>query len=123
MMHTSRTVQRTNIDVFTAIAHPVRRRILDVLAYGEQSVNSLAAPFALTRPAISQHLRVLLEAGLVSIHQKGREHWYQLQPDHLQEVQEWLCQYERFWNQKLQTLETYLAAFPGEDEAAPPSVS
>lgn len=118
MVRTSRTAQRVNADIFTAIAHPVRRHILDVLKDGEQCVNGLATPFALTRPAISQHLRVLLEAGLVSIHHRGRKHWYQLQPEQLQEVHEWLGQYEQFWNQKLQTLGTYLAACPGDDEAS-----
>ncbi|HEY3610937.1 MAG TPA: metalloregulator ArsR/SmtB family transcription factor, partial [Pseudonocardiaceae bacterium] len=67
-------------DVYAAIADPTRRRILDLLATEERSVTDLAAPFRMRRPAVSQHLRVLREAGLVSEHRSGRQRIYQLEP-------------------------------------------
>jgi DNA-binding transcriptional ArsR family regulator len=109
-----KTVQRADADVFTAIAHPIRRRLLDLLAEGERPVGRLAEPFDTTRPAISQHLRILLDAGLVSEHRHGRERRYQLQPERLREVQAWLRQYERFWVQKLGALGAYLDAMETE---------
>ena len=99
-----KSVQQIDSDVFTAIAHPVRRQILDMLAAGDLPVSGIAAPFAATRPAISQHLRVLLDAGLVSEQRFGRERVYRLQPDKLAEAQRWLNKYERFWRDKLAKL-------------------
>ena len=107
-MITHKTVQHANADVFTAIAHPVRRQILDLLVNGEQPVKQLAERFTLTRPAISQHLRVLLDTGLVAEHRVGRENRYQLRAERLREVDMWLRHYERFWPLKLQALGTYL---------------
>ena len=104
----TKAVQHANADVFTAIAHPVRRRLLDMLATDEQSVKDLAEPFALSRPAISQHLRILLDVGLVSESRKGRERRYQLHAERLAEVRQWLRRYERFWQKRLEALGTYL---------------
>jgi DNA-binding transcriptional ArsR family regulator len=104
----TKAIQQANIDVFTAIAHPVRRKLLDMLAIDEQSVKDLAEPFALSRPAISQHLRILLDVGLVSEHRKGRERHYHIHAERLYEVRQWLQQYERFWQQRLGALGTYL---------------
>lgn len=101
-------VQQGDADVFAAIAHPVRRRLLDTLAEGERPVRALAEPFAMSRPAISQHLRILLDAELVTERRVGRERRYRLQPERLAEVQQWLRRYERFWRQRLDALATYL---------------
>src|SRR5438874_2209473 len=98
MLRVNKMVQHADADVFTAIAHPVRRRILDLLVHGEQPVKRLAEAFTLTRPAISQHLRILLDTGLVAEHRVGRENRYRLQPDRLLEVDRWLRHYERFWS-------------------------
>lgn len=95
-------------EVFVAIAHPVRRALLDRLSSGEQAVNALAAPFPISRPAISQHLRVLREAGLVEERTAGREHRYRLRPEQLWVVRDWLRTYERFWRQRLEALGEYL---------------
>ncbi len=95
-------------DVFAAIAHPLRRQILDMLVTGEQPVKQLAAPFDVSRPAVSQHLRILLDAGLVSERRDGRERLYRLQPEHLRTVQAWLSTYERFWRDNLIALGDYL---------------
>lgn len=104
----SKTVQHADADVFTALAHPVRRQILDRLVTGEESVTQLAAPFAMTRPAISQHLRILKDVGLVTEEQHGREHYYRLQPQRLSEIRDWLQKYDRFWSNHLKDLGTYL---------------
>jgi DNA-binding transcriptional ArsR family regulator len=97
-------------DVYTAIADPTRRRILDLLAQAEQSVTELAAPFEMSRPAVSQHLRVLREAGLVSEHRSGRQRIYQLEPAGLREVDLWLASYQRFWRNRFAALGEYLDA-------------
>ena len=102
-----------SVDVFQAIAHPTRRRLLDELVDGEASVNTLAAPFTMSRPAVSQHLRILREAGLVAERRVGRERIYRLQPEPLRQVDDWVRRYERFWSHKLGALGDYLE---GDDE-------
>ena len=104
----TKTVQHADADIFTAIAHPVRRQILDQLLGGEQSVTRLAEPFGMSRPAISQHLRVLRDVGLVAEQRHGRERQYRLQPERLYEVRAWMQKYERFWRSHLATLGDYL---------------
>ncbi|GCE09981.1 ArsR/SmtB family transcription factor [Dictyobacter aurantiacus] len=104
----TKTIQHADTDVFAAIAHPVRRKLLDMLAVHEHSVKDLAEPFDLSRPAISQHLRILLDVGLVSEYRQGREHRYQLHAEHLSEVSHWVQQYERFWHKRLDALGKYL---------------
>jgi DNA-binding transcriptional ArsR family regulator len=95
-------------DVFEAIASPVRRQILDLLREGDRPVHELAASFAMTRPAVSQHLRVLREAGLVTEARAGRERIYQLQPAPLGEVADWTAHYERFWRSRARRLASLL---------------
>jgi DNA-binding transcriptional ArsR family regulator len=101
-----------SVDVFEAIAHPVRRDLLDQLVNGERSVSDLARPFAVSRPAISQHLRVLREAGLVTERKVGRQRLYQLQAAPLSHVSEWARKYERFWPERLDALGEYLEEQP-----------
>jgi DNA-binding transcriptional ArsR family regulator len=103
-----KTTQHADSDVFAAIAHPVRRQLLDALSQSDRSVTQLAEPFQMSRPAISQHLRVLLEAGLVSERRAGRERRYALQAERLLEVQRWLHTYRRFWPTRLEALGRYL---------------
>ncbi|HEV8373567.1 MAG TPA: metalloregulator ArsR/SmtB family transcription factor [Actinomycetota bacterium] len=103
-----KTVQRATEDVFTAIAHPLRRELLNLLAGGEHTAGQLAAPFAVTRPAVSQHLRVLLDAGLVRERRDGRERRYRLDPDRLTVVRDWLASHERLWRLRLHALGDYL---------------
>jgi DNA-binding transcriptional ArsR family regulator len=101
-------------DVYAAIADPTRRGILDLLAGDGRSVTELAAPFRMSRPAVSQHLRVLREAGLVSEQRSGRQRIYRLAPDGLREVDLWLASYRRFWRTKLAALGEYLDATDGD---------
>jgi DNA-binding transcriptional ArsR family regulator len=96
-------------DVFGAISHPARRRMLDLLTQADHSVNALAGHFLLSRPAVSQHLRVLLDAGLVTEERHGRERRYHFVPERLAPVREWIAQYERFWDVHLQRLQKLLS--------------
>ena len=95
-------------DVFGAISHPARRRMLDLLLKADRSVNTIAGHFEMSRPAVSQHLRVLLDAGLVTEHRQGRERRYHLVPERLGLVREWIAHYERFWDDRLQRLQKHL---------------
>jgi DNA-binding transcriptional ArsR family regulator len=95
-------------DIFHAIGDPTRRRLVDLLARGEQPVNDLASRFSMTRPAISQHLRILRLAGVVNSRRRGRERRYRLRPQRLREVYDWVAHYERFWPRKLKALGEYL---------------
>jgi DNA-binding transcriptional ArsR family regulator len=97
-------------EIFAAIAHPVRRRILDLLVDEDRPVNAIASNFQVSRPAISQHLRVLLDAGLVSEQRHGRERRYRLVPEELAQIYGWLAHYQRFWKDRFQTLGEVLAA-------------
>lgn len=96
-------------DVFAAISHHARREMLDLLTENKRSVSDIAAHFEMSRPAVSQHLRVLLEAGLVSEQRHGRERHYHFVPEQLGVVRDWLAQYERFWDDRLQRLQKHLA--------------
>lgn len=101
--------------VFGALASPVRREILGLLLDGPRAVNELAAHFAMSRPSVSEHLRVLREAGLVSEERSGRQRLYQLQAEPLADLQTWLTPYERFWRAKLRDLRQLL----DEEEETP----
>jgi DNA-binding transcriptional ArsR family regulator len=95
-------------DVFTAIADPTRRGLLDLLGRGERTVLALAQHFAMTLSAVSQHLRRLREAGLVKVRKVGRERVYRLDPAPLKTVADWVAFYERFWDAKLDALGRHL---------------
>lgn len=96
-------------DVFTAISHPARRQMLDLLVEADRSVNAMAGHFTMSRPAVSQHLRILLDAGLVTEERHGRERRYRLVPERLGPVWDWIAQYERFWDDRLQRLQKLLS--------------
>lgn len=95
-------------DVFQAIADPTRRAIIRLIADEPANVNTIADQFDVTRQAISLHLKVLTECGLLSIRQQGRERFYKSRPEKLKVVNTWLRQYEKFWNTKLEALDEYL---------------
>jgi DNA-binding transcriptional ArsR family regulator len=94
---------------FHALADPTRRAILARLALGEASVNDLAKPFAISQPAISRHLKVLERAGLISRSREAQYRPCRLEPQALKRVDEWLEEYRRLWEARLDRLETYLA--------------
>ena len=95
-------------DVFIAIADPTRRAILSGLRGGPRSVNAIAEPFAMSRPAISKHLRVLRRAGLVHEVRRGRERHYSLRTERLRTIDQWLAEYRVFWTANLARLRVYV---------------
>ena len=99
-------------DAFGAIAHPVRRSLVDALARGDRPVHELAAMVPVSRPAVSQHLAVLRDVGLVSEHRHGRERRYHLHPERLDEVRKWMHTLDRFWQSRLDRLGRHLDENP-----------
>lgn len=95
-------------DVFQAIADPNRRKLLKVLANNEMPITAISDHFAISRVAVTKHLRVLSEAGLVREQKVGRERRYSLQPEPLLEVKQWLSFYERFWDNKIDGLKSFV---------------
>lgn len=95
-------------DVFQAIADPTRRAIIHMLAKEPLNLNTVAGNFDISRPAISKHMRILTECGLVVIEKKGREHYCNANLQSLKEVQSWVEQYSMFWNSRLDALEELL---------------
>ena len=94
--------------VYEAIADPTRRRLLELLGDGERSAGDLAEHFAISRPGVSRHLRVLREAGLVRSRGDGQRRLYSADPAPLAEVDEWLERWRGFWGQRLDALDTEL---------------
>jgi DNA-binding transcriptional ArsR family regulator len=97
-------------DVFQGIADPTRREIIDLLAGRSLPVNEVAEQFDISRPAVSKHIKILNECGLVIIRKKGRKRYCRADTRKLQEVLEWAGRYRKFWNEKLDALEAALAA-------------
>ena len=99
-------------DAFGAIAHPVRRRILVELTAGPRAVRELAGGLPVSRPAVSQHLRLLLDLGIVSQERAGRENRYRLHPERLDEVRHWMSQLDASWGMALGRLREHLERNP-----------
>jgi DNA-binding transcriptional ArsR family regulator len=108
-MSTTDTLDRT----FAALADPTRRAILARLASGQASVTELAAPFSMTLPAVSKHLKVLERAGLVARGRRAQWRPAQLQAEPLHEVADWLADYRRFWEERLDRFDEYLLSIQG----------
>lgn len=96
------------VDALQALADPTRRRIVELLVDGERSAGELAAHFDVTRPAVSRHLRVLREHGLVRFRGDAQRRLYSLDPAPLAELDDWLARYRGFWAQRLDALDTQL---------------
>ncbi len=103
---------------FEVLADQRRRQILDLLRTGELPVNELVARLSLSQPAVSKHLRVLREAGLVEVRQDAQRRWYRLCPEPLTEIDNWLAPYRRFWDERLDALEQRLDVIAGESADA-----
>ncbi len=97
---------------FGALAHPIRRGILARLSTGEATVAELAKPFRVSAPAISKHMRILEEAGLLSRRKAGREHHCRFEAERMLEVERWIEHHRTFWNEKLDALERSLKENP-----------
>jgi DNA-binding transcriptional ArsR family regulator len=96
------------MDHFVALADPTRRQIIESLATGERSFGDLAAKFEMSRPAVSQHLKVLRNTGLVSVRAEAQRRIYRLNDDGLEAIDAWLTKVRRFWTRKLDKLERSL---------------
>ncbi|WP_240755169.1 metalloregulator ArsR/SmtB family transcription factor [Pedobacter sp. SYP-B3415] len=101
-------MQQIRRDVFQAIADPTRRAIIGMLATQTMNLNHVAAAFDISRPAISKHIKILSECGLVTISRKGRERICRADLGQLHDVAEWVNQYQKMWNTKLDALGSFL---------------
>lgn len=101
-------------DVFQAIADPTRRSLLKLLAIKEMPISSITECFPLSRTAVNKHLHVLFDAGLVSSRKVGREKRYNLRPEPLLELNQWLSFFEQYWANKLSNLKAYMEFDGGE---------
>ena len=102
---------------FEVLAEPSRRRILDLLRDEERSVGQLVDQLALSQPAVSKHLRVLREAGLVTVRVDAQRRCYRLRLDPLRELDDWLAPYRRLWADSLDALECHLDNVAGEEQS------
>ena len=100
---------------FTALSDPTRRAILARLATGERSVKELAAPFSMSLPAVSKHLRVLERSGLIARSRRAQWRPCRLRPRPLKEVSDWVEHYRRFWEESFDRLEEYLQEIQTKD--------
>jgi DNA-binding transcriptional ArsR family regulator len=103
--------------VFAALSDATRRAILTRLAAGDAGVTELAEPFDMSLPAISKHLRVLEDAGLITREKEGRINRCRLEPAPMRAAAEWLAAYRRFWERQLDALDRYLHAPPAQEAA------
>ncbi|HEX3933561.1 MAG TPA: metalloregulator ArsR/SmtB family transcription factor [Puia sp.] len=95
-------------DVFQAIADPTRREIINLIAHQPQNLNAISANFQMTRQAISLHIKILEECGLVEIKQQGRERFCEAKLGKLNEVHDWTEKYKIFWTQSFNSLRSHL---------------
>jgi len=95
-------------DVYQAIADPTRRAIINMIAAEPHNVNTIAEKFDVTRQAISLHIKILTDCGLLTIQQRGRDRFCEAKLDRLSEVSAFVDQYRQHWESKLDSLETYL---------------
>jgi DNA-binding transcriptional ArsR family regulator len=98
-----------NRDIFQAIADPTRRQIIGLLAGKSLNVNAIAKEFDITRQAVSLHIQFLNDCGLIVIKQQGRERFCEAKLEKLDEITAWVDQYRKYWDNKLDSLESYLA--------------
>jgi len=115
----NRTVTYSSGRIFSALADPTRRAVLDLLRHGSQPAGRIARAFPVSRPAISKHLRLLRRAHLVREHREGRRRFYQLNPGPLKTVDSWLNQYRSFWQTSLANLKVFVET-AGEKETSSP---
>jgi len=95
-------------DVFQAISDPIRREIILLLSEKNLTLNGVSQNFTISRPAISKHIKILEECGLVTIQQQGRERYCNVNPEPLNEVYDWLSYFDKFWDTKLNALKKLL---------------
>jgi DNA-binding transcriptional ArsR family regulator len=102
---------------FTALADPTRRAILTRLARGDAGVMEVAAPFAMSQPAVSKHLKVLEAAGLISRHRDAQRRPCRLEPQRLRQISDWVGSYREVWEDRFQQLDSYLDALQKTEDS------
>lgn len=106
-------------DVFQAIADPTRRSLLQLLGEGEMPVTVISGHYPMSRTAVSKHLRILADAGLVSERKVGRETRYRLDPEPLLELKRWFAYFDRYWDNKLSALQRFVEETDESGEQPP----
>ncbi|HVV03822.1 MAG TPA: metalloregulator ArsR/SmtB family transcription factor [Puia sp.] len=107
---------RTRRDVFQAIADPTRREIIHLIAYQSLNLNAIAENFHVSRPAISQHIKVLSECGLIIIKKQGRERYCEARLQQLNEVSDWIERYRRLWDEQFEALDDVLEELKAKEK-------
>lgn len=103
-------------DVFQAIADPTRRDIINLIAFKPMNLNAIADNFDVSRPAISQHIKILTECGLITIKKQGRERYCEPRLKQLDEVAQWVERYRKGWDEKFDTLDSLLEELKNNDK-------
>ena len=102
-------------DVFQAIADPTRREIINLIAQQSLNLNAIADKFEVSRPAISQHIKILIECGLVVVTRQGRERYCEAKLDKLSEVADWVEPLRKYWSQRFDALDNLLAKMQSKE--------
>ncbi len=110
-------------DVIQAIADPTGREIIGLLSQQSLNLNAVADNFSISRPAISKHIKILMECGLIIITQQGRERYCRANLNKLSEVSDWVDPYRKFWTSKLDTLEKFLDFSAPAQKPAPKKIN
>lgn len=105
---------QTRRDVFQAIADPTRREIINLIAYQSLNLNAIAENFDVSRPAISQHIKILTECGLIIIKKRGRERYCEARLGQLNEVSQWIERYRQLWDMQFSRLDDLLEEMKGK---------
>ena len=109
----------TTSDAFNAVAEPRRRQIIELLARGERPVNDVVAALGLSQPRVSKHLKVLRDVGLVSVRVEGTRRLYQLNPERLRPIHDWVRAFEPFWDHQLDRIKERAERGAGEPAEGP----
>lgn len=107
-IYVTKRLRNMRRDVFQAIADPTRRAILSLLASQKLTLNQIASHFSISRPAVSKHIKILVECELVVVRQQGRERYCEVKAETLNEVSDWVEQYRQIWEQRFDRLDEYL---------------
>jgi len=118
MTATAGLTERELDRAFGALADPTRRAILARLSAGDAGVLNVAEPFPISQPAVTKHLRVLEEAGLISRHRRARQRMCHLEPQRLRQLSDWVGSYREFWEESFERLDELLEELQGPDAAA-----
>jgi len=105
----------TNTDAFNAVAEPRRREIVELIGGNELSVNDIVEAMPISQPQVSKHLKVLRDVGLVTSRSDGRRRLYRLEAAALRPIYDWVSDFERLWNERLDRLDTYLEEVQGKE--------